>query len=146
MIPGNLILVRGVPGAGKTSLATTLCDVIDVYVDNHVISADDYFYQGEEYKFDPSKLKEAHSSCLERTRRFLERARDFPSKMGKPAVLFVANTFTREWEMDQYFELAREFDWRVHTIVVENRHESHNVHGVPDEKVKEMKSRFEIKL
>jgi hypothetical protein len=34
----------------------------------------------------------------------------------------------------------------VFTIVVENRHGGVNQHGVPEEKLEQMKGRFEIKL
>ena len=32
------------------------------------------------------------------------------------------------------------------TIIVENRHGGQNKHGVPEEKVQQMRDRFEIKL
>jgi hypothetical protein len=31
-------------------------------------------------------------------------------------------------------------------LIVENRHGSQNIHGVPEEKLQTMKNRFEIKL
>jgi hypothetical protein len=34
----------------------------------------------------------------------------------------------------------------VFTVVVENRHGGVNQHGVPEEKLEQMKNRFEIKL
>jgi len=34
----------------------------------------------------------------------------------------------------------------VFTIVVENRHGGTNVHNVPEDKIEQMKNRFEIKL
>ena len=60
--------------------------------------------------------------------------------------IVVANTFTEEWEMEKYFEIAERYKYRVHTLVVENRHGGENVHGVPDEKVNQMRNRFNIKL
>ena len=58
----------------------------------------------------------------------------------------ISNTFTQEWEMDYYFELAKEHGYRVYSLVVENRHGGVNEHGVPEEKLSQMKNRFEIKL
>jgi adenylate kinase family enzyme len=142
MSNGKLILVRGAPGAGKTSLAISLCDALDIEIETGVIEADDYFYRGQEYKFDASKLQEAHEHCINRAREFMETS----SSIKKRHILFVSNTFTREWEMQPYFDLAKEFGWKVHSIVVENRHAGRSIHGVPDKKVKEMKSRFEINL
>jgi hypothetical protein len=48
--------------------------------------------------------------------------------------------------MDYYFELAKEHGYRVYSLVVENRHSGTNSHGVPEEKLVQMKNRFEICL
>ena len=58
----------------------------------------------------------------------------------------VSNTFTQEWEMEAYYNLAKEFNYKVFSIIVENRHDGVNSHGVPEEKLEQMKNRFEIKL
>ncbi len=60
--------------------------------------------------------------------------------------IVVSNTFTQEWEMDAYYELAKQYGYRVHSLIVENRHGGVNVHGCPDETIVRMKARFEIKL
>jgi hypothetical protein len=48
--------------------------------------------------------------------------------------------------MQAYLDLAKQFEYHVVSLIVENRHGGKNVHGVPDEKVQEMRDRFEIKL
>lgn len=58
----------------------------------------------------------------------------------------VSNTFTQEWEMEPYFQLADKYGYQVFSIIVENRHEGANQHGVPQEKIQVMKDRFNIKL
>lgn len=126
----ELILFRGLPGSGKSSLAETLCET--------VISADQFFEDEEgNYNFDFTKLKDAHADCLLRTRGCMH--------LETP-VIGVANTFTQEWEMEPYFKLAQELGYRIHTIVVENRHGGTNVHQVPEESIKRMESRFETRL
>jgi hypothetical protein len=60
--------------------------------------------------------------------------------------IVVANTFTEEWEMKVYYDMAERYKYRVHTLVVENRHGGENIHGVPEEKLEQMKNRFDIKL
>jgi predicted kinase len=134
---GDLILLRGVPGSGKTTLA----NVILQQPNNNpqeILSADDFF-EGEngEYNFDPTKLKEAHNYCQFRCS---ERMRQ------QKVRIVVANTFTQEWEMDEYFKMAERYNYRVHTIIVENRHGNENIHGVPEDKLQQMKDRFQIKL
>lgn len=58
----------------------------------------------------------------------------------------VSNTFTQEWEMEPYFELAKKYGYVVFTVVVENRHGGKNLHNVPEDKIQMMKDRFEISL
>jgi hypothetical protein len=48
--------------------------------------------------------------------------------------------------MDEYVKLAEKYDYMVFTIIVENRHGGINQHGVPAEKLEQMKNRFNIKL
>jgi phenolic acid decarboxylase len=62
------------------------------------------------------------------------------------ARIVVSNTFTQEWEMEEYIEMAKRYGYRVHTVIVENRHGGTNVHGVPDDKLQVMKERFSIQL
>ena len=124
----DLILLRGLPGAGKSTLALLLGYT-------H-LETDKYFMVEGEYKFDASKLKEAHEWC----RSECERA------MGWELNIVVSNTFTQEWEMEPYFKLAEKYGYTVFSVVVENRHGGKNEHGVPEEKVQVMRNRFQIKL
>jgi predicted kinase len=134
---GDLILVRGLPGAGKTTLAKVILQ-LPSNVEPEVLSADDFFVNSEgEYIFDATKIKEAHNYCQFRCS---ERMRQ------QKARIVVANTFTQEWEMEEYFKMAERYNYRVHTVIVENRHGNENVHGVPTDKLQQMKERFEIKL
>ena len=134
---GELILLRGLPGSGKSTLAKIILQLRSTD-EPEVLSADDFFEDKEgSYNFDPSKLKEAHNYCQFRCS---ERMRQQKSK------IVVANTFTQEWEMDEYFKMAERYNYRVHTVIVENRHGNENVHGVPEDKLQQMKNRFQIKL
>jgi predicted kinase len=134
---GELILLRGLPGSGKTTLAKIILQLRSTD-EPEVLSADDFFEDKEgDYNFDPTKLKEAHNYCQFRCS---ERMRQQKAK------IVVANTFTQEWEMDEYFKMAERYNYRVHTVIVENRHGNENVHGVPEDKLQQMKNRFQIKL
>jgi hypothetical protein len=48
--------------------------------------------------------------------------------------------------MEEYYKLAERYGYKVFSIIVENRHDGVNQHGVPDDKLQQMKNRFEIKL
>jgi hypothetical protein len=101
-----------------------------------------FFMEGNEYKFNPTKLKDAHAWCQNQVRISMKNSN---SKLGDSKIA-VANTFTQEWEMEPYIEMAKEFGFTVFTIIVENRHGGVNQHNVPDEVLDKMKNRFEIKL
>ena len=58
----------------------------------------------------------------------------------------VSNTFTMEWEMEPYFELAKTYGYKVFSIVVENRHGGKDIHKVPQAALDAMEKRFEVKL
>ena len=134
---GELILLRGLPGSGKSTLAKIILQIRESD-EPEVLSADDFFVnENGEYEFDSLKIKEAHQYCQFRCS---ERMRQ------QKARIVVANTFTQEWEMKIYFDMAERYNYRVHTVIVENRHGSDNVHGVPEDKLQKMKERFEIKL
>ena len=144
----NLFLLRGIPGSGKSTVAENLKP-------NYWVESDHYFMEKEGdkwvYRFNADLLGDAHKWCQEQTRLYMEsiwaKACRFRGNNGeKIHNLVVANTFTTEWEMTPYFKIAKEYGFKVHTLIVENRHESEDVHNVPDEVIKKMTERFEIKL
>lgn len=135
-----LFIVRGLPGSGKSTFAEKL-----VGSDFLVCEADKYFIDVTtgEYKFDTSKLKDAHRYCYDIVEMYMA---DSLVNDQFYREIAVSNTFTQEWEMKPYFELAEKYGYMVFTIVVENRHNGKNVHGVPEDKLEIMKNRFELKL
>ena len=62
------------------------------------------------------------------------------------STVVVSNTFTREWEMFEYFILAEKYGYRVVSLIVENRHNGDSIHNVPIDKIEQMEDRFEVKL
>lgn len=129
-----LILMRGLPGSGKSTLAKMLVGDKD-YCHKE---ADMYFVDNEgNYNFVPSQIKQAHQWCKDEI--------EFAMKYNHSPVV-VSNTFTQEWEMDDYYLLAEKYGYRVSSIIVENRHGGINEHGVPEEKIQQMRDRFDIKL
>jgi predicted kinase len=126
-----LFIVRGLPGSGKSTLAKMLCPI------DSICEADKYFNKDGVYNFDASLLKEAHQWCKKEV--------ESKMQMDEPRIV-VSNTFTTEWEMVPYFELAEKWGYSAMTMIVENRHGSSNVHGVPEQTIEKMRSRFDIKL
>jgi predicted kinase len=131
----NLYLLRGLPGSGKSTLAEQLGG-------SH-FETDKYFIgENGEYNFDGSKLKEAHQWCQDS----VANAMVLNHTTGENETIVISNTFTQEWEMKPYMDMAKNWGYRVFSIIVENRHVGVNQHGVPDEKLQQMNDRFEIKL
>lgn len=131
-----LIILRGLPGSGKTSFAYHMFS-------NNVFEADQYFYDDEGgYNFDASKLGEAHKWCQSEVEKLMRMSDD--TQYGKEIV--VSNTSTTEKELQPYLDLADKYGYKVISLIVENRHGNKSVHNVPDETIEKMKNRFEIKL
>ena len=127
----NLILVRGVSGAGKSTIAPMFKNAV-------LVSTDDFFLdEYGEYVFDANSLVINHQFCQLAVRMMMK---------DNEELIVVHNTFTADWEMDAYFDLARKHGYAVHTIIVENRHGSKNVHDVPKDVVKAQIERFSVTL
>ena len=130
----ELILLRGLPGSGKTTLAVVLSE----YGKYPVFSVDDYFTDENgryEFRFQENHL--AYKQCEENVKVAMQQ--------GLEKIL-VHNTFTQEWEMEPYFKLAAEHGYRAHVATVENRHDGTNVHEIPEDHVERMRSKFSVKL
>jgi len=125
----TLYLVRGLPGSGKTTYVLK-----KLLVDNPSIKhfeADMYFQQGGDYYFDPSRLKEAHQWCFNQTKEALQGGED----------VVVSNTFTQQWEMTKYIELAKTLPATLKVLKATGEYQ--NVHNVPQASLDNMKKRWQ---
>ena len=131
----TLYLLRGLPGAGKSTLASQLAD--------SYFEADMYFTnENGQYLFNPSEIKKAHAWCQSE----VHTAMILNHTTGDNEKIVVSNTFTQGWEMEPYYKLAESYGYRVFSIIVENRHGGENQHGVPEDKIEAMRVRFEFRL
>lgn len=121
----SLVLIRGLPGAGKSTLAR-------MFGFPHFEA--DMFFEGR--GFDPAELSEAHDWCFDHALQKLV--------FGKSVV--VSNTSTTNEEVQRYEELARVTGARFISIIVENRHGSRSIHDVPEATIDRMRNRFEVEL
>lgn len=131
----TLYLIRGTPGSGKSTFAKQLKTMGVV---QYVLEADRYFTDSVtgEYKFDASKLGDAHQVCQADTITALEHGYNTA----------VSNTSTTEKEVEVYRKIAEDAGANFVSIIVEHRHNSVNTHGVPEDKLQQMKARFSVKL
>ena len=140
-----LIIVRGIPGSGKTTWVNNQRKH-ETPGTNHHFEADMYFEQLNpitgiiDYNFDVTKLGQAHAWCKQQTRQALEQGRK----------VYVSNTFSTIKELAPYIEMAQELQAKVviHEMseipVVEGKRKS--IHNVPQHVIDRMIKRWDLKL
>ncbi len=128
----TLVLLRGVPGAGKSTI-TALLTV--GRPDAVVCSADHYFTRNGVYRFDSERLADAHDACM---------ADAEDAMMGGRALVIIDNCNVTERAMEPYEALAARFGYAVTHLVIERRgSKRRSVHGVPDERIADMAARLQ---
>jgi predicted kinase len=131
----HLILLRGLPGSGKTTLAALLSEQ-GTYP---VFSVDDYFTDPVTgaYHFEFKENHLAYKHCEEQTKAAMQQG---------ASKIILHNTFTIGWELETYFKLAAQFDYTVFVCTVENYHGHQNQHDIPDEQIAKMAEKYKVKL
>jgi len=122
----KIILIRGLPGSGKTTMAKEYAAQGYVHCE-----ADHFFERDGEYHYDATQIRMAHADCVRRVMRALDEGRS----------VVVSNTFSQRWEMLPYQQLAGEYDAELR--IIEAKGTWQNVHGVPEEAIERMRARWE---
>lgn len=121
----KLYLVRGLPGSGKSTLAKA----VSVSETAYHVEADQFW--GEEYKFTPKLIRQAHEWCLAEATR----------QLHLTGCVVVSNTFTTAKELLPYIQMAEHMEAIVSIFVC--RGEFGSVHDVPERIIEAMKARWE---
>ena len=113
----TLVLLRGLPGAGKSTFAKMLVGDKD-YCHKE---ADMFFVKNGKYIFEPNKIREAHEWCQKTTEIFLNN--------GLSVV--VSNTFTQRKEMQFYLDLAQSLNVpvKIHALWHAGSYDPHDFLG-----------------
>lgn len=120
----KITIIRGLPGSGKSTMASKI-------IGTH-LETDMYFIDNcGKYSFDPKEIKYAHQWCQLCCRKELVNGNS----------VIVSNTFCQKWEMEPYFQMAKEFECYIEVIVCKEQFGS--IHGVPSWKIEQMKQRWE---
>lgn len=125
----QLIMLRGLPGRGKSSLAQAL--------GHPYFEADQWFDLRNGGVFDALKLGLAHEWCRSQVVDALER--------GEPVVI-VSNTGVQAWEIEVYRKVAKAAGARFSTVIVEGRHGGESIHDVPMATIARMHRDFDVVL
>ncbi|KAL6083931.1 hypothetical protein STEG23_026592 [Scotinomys teguina] len=96
-----LILLRGLPGSGKTTLSRIL---LGQSRDGIVFSTDDYFHHQDGYRYNVNQLGDAHDWNQSRAKQAIDQGR---------SPVIIDNTNTQAWEMKPYVEMAIGKGYRV---------------------------------
>lgn len=127
----DLIIVRGLPGSGKSFFAKKLA------LPDFICTADDFLMEDGKYIWTIERLRMAHQKCISKCLNLMR---------INSEIIVVANTSTSERELKPYLDMAIQYGYRVFSIIVENRHGGKNSHNVPPETLEKMEKRFSIKL
>ncbi len=130
-----LVLMRGLPGSGKSHYARSNFPYAII------LSTDEYFTVCGQYFFDPQQLGLAHEWNQWRAQKVME---------AEHSVVVIDNTNTRQWEMAAYKKLAQKYgyeveihksdaSWRDDPIACHQK----QTHGVPLEVIQNMVERWE---
>lgn len=138
-----MVLLRGLPGSGKTVLATTLLQhgLGTVNRDEFIFSTDDFFNKGGSYRYNPNEIQEAHT---------WNQRRAFSNARKGVSPIIIDNTNLEIWEMKVYCTMGVQFGyiieivevstpWALNPGVLSNK----NTHGVDKRKIKLMLDRYE---
>ncbi len=117
----RLILIRGDQGSGKSTLARVIQRGISAGgYRTIIVEADGWFIRDGKYEFILDELPEAHQSCRDQVE----------AGMADDLIVIVANTFSRNWEMEPYKLMADKHGYDVNVIECQNNFGS--IHDVPE--------------
>ncbi len=123
----DCVILRGLPGSGKSTLASRLAaDAGYLHLE-----ADQHFVSDGRYRFDPSRVADAHAVV----------AREALTAMQAGRRVVIANTHVRLWEMAAIVGAARLAGKSF--CFVECTGVWGNIHDVPDAAIFRMQSRWE---
>jgi len=133
-----MVILRGLPGSGKSSLAAKMIKTAHHGVS---LSTDEFFIKRGVFTFKPELLGDAHAWNQ-------RRAKD--AVKDKMMLVIIDNTNTMAWEMRPYVELGLNNNYKVHIMEPDTAWKFKpkvlalkNSHNVPKQKIEIMLDRYE---
>ena len=130
LLGARLILIRGLPGSGKSTFANHLVDWLEEF---HATKA--YHWEADmwmlnangEYEYRQEWLAKAHGDCQTAARLTVTSNR----------IAIVSNTFVRLWELQPYLAITQ------HCVVLKMSNAYGSNHNVPQDAMERMASKWE---
>lgn len=133
----DLIILRGLPGSGKTTFANK------AEFDGAVVCSNDHYFEETGIEYSASLLGEAVEMCKRKA---------FAAMANGAPVVVIDNTHSRLWEFAIFGDFADHFGYSTEVVTVGGRTASHvrmyharNKHGVPIDVIQDMADRWEEK-
>jgi len=136
----TVIINRGIPASGKSTFAKIISDTLQkVGISSIIHSTDNFFIVEDKFIFDSNKLQEYH---LKNQNNF------FNSLKEKYDVVICDNTNIEPWEIKPYFNMAKEFDYKVLLLNFSLRDINEHIQNsknknIPPEVIKNFYEKFE---
>ena len=119
----KLLLIRGLPGSGKTTYAKKFPAL-------H-LEADMYFERDGKYSYNADLIKNAHAWCQ----------RTVSDALSQGLDVIVSNTFVKVWELSNYALIAKKHNAQLE--IIEMREVFSQAHDIPPEVIQRMKDQWE---
>ncbi len=136
----SVVILRGVPGSGKSFLATHSAEYLGDPSQFAICSADEYFTKDGIYKFVPELIPEAHEYCLQK----------FLQSVSNKKFVIVDNTNSQMWEYQIYKYLCNILHIIVYIVEIPcptdfigSKFRSRNLHSIDTIAIKSTMQRWE---
>lgn len=129
----TLILLRGLPGAGKTTLAKKLTPYN--YCADYYIEQQAYEHNTTYFKIWKETVDKAHTICRNTIKEWM---------IQEQELIVVHNVFSTKRSMQFYLDLAKYYNYMVNVLTVERIHSGKSVHSVPRYTIEKMIDQWQI--